>query len=416
MSLIAFGTNFNYLKLEQREKVMRCFLQKIHDIQYIVKNLRIEEIVTINTCNRAEIYYNSPNENNILWQLFKEDKDILALKDKFYIHKDILAVNHIMRVTSGLDSAVTGETQIFKQMKIAYQVAHQQGLVRKKFNRLFNDTFNTAKTIHKKLTLNRKIRSIPHLAVNVAKNRKIILNSNILIIGAGMAAEELLEYLHKLNYSKIIIANRTQENAQLLADKYGLNKVIKIDNIVDILPEIDIIFSVANVNKPLLDAKILLKQQKHKNKHLTIFDLSFPRNIDYCNLQNQNKSITYFDLDSLSILSKKSNHTYKQKLSTAEDIIQCRIHKYWQWQKSLDKLVTLCKYRQQAEKLKTDIINKAKRKLGNGMSAEQVLTEAMNNLANKLLHHPTVKMHQAALNGDQDVLNLVEFLFNNIEE
>jgi len=54
---------------------------------------------------------------------------------------------HLIEVSSGLDSMVIGEPQIFGQVKDAYQVANEMNTARKELGNLMQFAFRTTKQI-----------------------------------------------------------------------------------------------------------------------------------------------------------------------------------------------------------------------------------------------------------------------------
>src|SRR3989344_3816621 len=68
-------------------------------------------------------------------------------------------------------------------------------------------------------------------------------------------------------------------------------------------------------------------------------------------------------------------------------------------------------YRQQAERLRDEELNKALRLLNNGSSAEDVLALLARGLNNKLLHAPSVQLKKFSADGRVDALGVAQELF-----
>jgi glutamyl-tRNA reductase len=69
-------------------------------------------------------------------------------------------------------------------------------------------------------------------------------------------------------------------------------------------------------------------------------------------------------------------------------------------------------YRQYAESLRDQALDKALRDLQNGTSPDVVITQMANSLTNKLLHTPTRQLKQASTDGNQELLSLTQKLFS----
>ena len=91
-----------------------------------------------------------------------------------------------MRVTSGLDSIVLGETQILGQMRNAFFIAQEEDTTGTIFNHLFKQAITFAKKAHNETDIADNAVSVSYAAVELGK--KIfgkIDNKKAIIIGAG---------------------------------------------------------------------------------------------------------------------------------------------------------------------------------------------------------------------------------------
>src|SRR5690606_22477575 len=87
----------------------------------------------------------------------------------YYLQED-QAVQHAMRVASGLDSLVLGEPQILGQMKSAYAVAQEAGTVGSELGRLFRQTFAIAKRVRTDTAIGENPVSVAFAAVRMAQH------------------------------------------------------------------------------------------------------------------------------------------------------------------------------------------------------------------------------------------------------
>jgi glutamyl-tRNA reductase len=81
------------------------------------------------------------------------------------------------------------------------------------------------------------------------------------------------------------------------------------------------------------------------------------------------------------------------------------------WLRSLDAVNLIQVYRNQAESMRDEVLNRALRMLENGRSAEETLTFLANTLTNKLLHQPSSQLREAGSNGDRQILDAANALF-----
>ena len=126
----------------------------------------------VSTCNRTELYYGSESADSqpiIDWFRQYHHLDADDVDPYIYTHSDNQAVQHILRVASGLDSLVLGEPQILGQIKDAYTIASEAGTIGRQLNRLFQHTFLVAKQVRTDTAIGASPVSVAFAAVNLAK-------------------------------------------------------------------------------------------------------------------------------------------------------------------------------------------------------------------------------------------------------
>lgn len=64
--------------------------------------------------------------------------DMEKIEPYLFFHEETDAVNHLYKVTAGLDSLVLGETQILGQVKHAFEIAKQTATTGTLLNKLFS--------------------------------------------------------------------------------------------------------------------------------------------------------------------------------------------------------------------------------------------------------------------------------------
>ena len=112
--------------------------------------------------------------------------DRIADVDQLVHLSAIQAARHLFRVASGLESMVVGETEIFGQVKRAYETAMRNGTTGKFLNRLFQKSFEVGKQVRATTGITRGSVSVGSVAVDLAEQIFGNLNgSKVMILGAG---------------------------------------------------------------------------------------------------------------------------------------------------------------------------------------------------------------------------------------
>ena len=148
MQLLTLGVNHHTAPLAIREQVAfgpEKLVQALHDL---TQSQRASEVAILSTCNRTELYVNTPAPEDVTqWLADFHHIERRELAPYLYALPREKAAQHAFRVAAGLDSMVLGETQILGQMKQAVQTAEEAGTLGLLLHKLFQRTFSVAKEV-----------------------------------------------------------------------------------------------------------------------------------------------------------------------------------------------------------------------------------------------------------------------------
>lgn len=419
MTLIAFGINHKTAPVDIREKVAFApekMEQALHDC---VKKGEVSEAAIVSTCNRTELYFNlhekEAKENDISglldWfchyhHLKKED-----IEPYIYLHSNNDAVQHILRVASGLDSLVLGEPQILGQIKDAYSTANQAGTIGRQLNRLFQHTFSVAKQVRTDTAIGANPVSVAFAAVSLSKRIFANLSEHTaLLIGAGETTELVAQHLSNQGVKKIIVANRTVERAQVLANQFE-GEAIALSDMPERLVEADIIIASTASQLPILGKGAVeraLKQRKHRPMFMV--DIAVPRDIEP--EVGELDDVYLYTVDDLHEVIEEGRQSREEAAVQAEEIIVNQVEHFMGWLRSLNGVDTIRAFREQAEEKRDEQLAAAHKQLAAGKDPEEVMNELARTLTNKLIHEPSAQLNQAAYSGRKEILETARELFN----
>ena len=139
-------------------------------------------------------------------------------------------------------------------------------------------------------------------------------------------------------------------------------------------------------------------------------DIAVPRDIEP---EVSNLSDVYlYTVDDLHEVIEEGRQSREEAAEQAQEIIENQVEHYMGWLRSLEAVDTIRGYREQAELLRDQAIQNARRQLAAGKNPEEVVAELGRILTQKLLHQPTVQMNRAAFEGREELLELARDLFN----
>ncbi len=410
MTLIAVGINHKTAPVNLREKVAFPAESMVDALASLRDTLGAQESVIVSTCNRTEVYVSlqeSAAQSVVRWLSSFHGVDANELSSNSYILTDDKAVNHIMRVASGLDSLVLGEPQILGQVKQAYTSAKHSGTVNTQFERLFQNTFAVAKKVRSETDIGANAVSVAFASVQLAKQIFSSLDkTRVLLIGAGETIELVGKHLRDNGVCGLTVANRTLSRAQGLAEQIDA-KVITLAQIPSMLHESDIVISSTASTLPIIGKGMVesaLKDRKHKP--IFFVDLAVPRDIE--SEVGELDDAFLYSVDDLQHIVEQNLANRQQAAEDAQGIIEQHVQYYLDWQKSQASIDTLKTFRQQNQDVKEKLQRKALSQLAEGKDPEQVIIELSNKLTNALSHAPTKALSRAATEQNQSKLALLK--------
>ena len=317
MELQLFGINHKTSNVSEREKFIinesNQILLDIH-LKEVFKD-SIESFYGISTCNRTELYLFGAK--NISKEILPEVLNALNIKDisneSFYFLSGHDALVHMCKVASGIDSQVLGEQEIFGQFKIAYKKAKDIKIVGKNLSYLSEKAIQISKKARSETNIGLNSLSVSGLALKLVRN--IFENpheQNVLVVGAGSLAQNVIENLYKKGINKIKSVNRTIRKIKL-HNSYEIVSA-SLDALHDQLENADIVIASSSTELPLIGKGAIENAlQIRRNKPMLLIDLGVPRNIE-----EEIRNIEQAYLFSIDDIEKITQENFGQRTIEAE--------------------------------------------------------------------------------------------------
>ena len=414
MPLLALGLNHQTAPLPVREKVAFAPETMPAALSDLARQAGVNEALILSTCNRTELYVDVETGAEAVprdWLLGHHDLDASRLDEFLYRHAGDAAVRHLFRVATGLDSMVLGEPQILGQVKDAYQIARDAGTLRAPMERLLQQTFAVAKRVRTETRIGANPVSIAFTAVRLAERLFADLSQAcVLLIGAGETMELAARHLAESRVRRLIVANRTLENAQALAGRFS-GYAIALADLPRHLAEADIVLSSTAAHEPVL-ARTLVESaiRQRRRRPMFLVDLAVPRDIeaDVAALED----VYLYTIDDLRQAVDANLRSRQEAAFEADALIDLQVTHYVAWRRALDSGNPLPQLRHAAEGQRDEVLTRARALLANGRTPEQALDYLAHTLTNKLMHAPSANLRAAALRGDAELLRAAQRLFD----
>ena len=411
MTLLALGINHKTAPVSLRERVTFSPDTLAQALDSLLAQPMVQGGVVLSTCNRTELYLSVEEQDNlqealVRWLCDYHNLNEEDLRNSLYWHQDNAAVSHLMRVASGLDSLVLGEPQILGQVKKAFADSQKGHLNASALERMFQKSFSVAKRVRTETDIGASAVSVAFAACTLARQIFESLSTvTVLLVGAGETIELVARHLREHQVKKMIIANRTRERAQVLADEVGA-EVISLSDIDARLQDADIIISSTASPLPIIGKGMVERALKNRrNQPMLLVDIAVPRDVEP-EVGKLSNAYLYSVDDLQSIIS----HNLAQRKAAAveaETIVEQEASEFMAWLRAQGASDTIREYRSQSEQIRDELTAKALAALQQGGDAQAIMQDLAWKLTNRLIHAPTKSLQQAARDGDSERLNIL---------
>lgn len=330
---IVVTLNHNTLSLQELPQYsIPC--EEIGDfLVQLQSNPDIDEIVGLTTCNRIEFYasvYSVKDAAHVLAKKIAEQTGcrLESLMEKCDVLVDGDAVEHLMRLVSGLDSMVIGDAQILGQVKAAFQQAVSLGTVKKTFHALFQKAFSIAKRVRKETGLGKGRISVSALAVEYAESFfGSLCDVTATVIGAGKMGTLAAKYLKDSGVKELRIVNRSLDRSLELAEKVEA-KVYGMDELDRVLAESDLIVSGTAAPEYIITRE-KLEQVRRNNNTLLLLDIALPPDVDPA--VEEVAGVSLVNMESLRRKAQENLAERNSQLLRAQEILDEELDQLGPW-------------------------------------------------------------------------------------
>ena len=325
MSVVVIGLSHRSAPVELRERFAFVETEVPGALQQLRDAGIVTEGVVLSTCNRVEIYAATALAPD---RAFADLKKFLiahhaydrALGEELYALAEPESLAHLFKVAAGLDSMVIGETEIFGQLKKAYDLAFQHQHTGARLNKAFQRAFNVAKHIRTETNIQRGSVSVMSAAVELAeKIFTSLAEHQVLVIGAGETSEKTARALQSRGVKSITVTNRSPERAAALAAELGA-RAVPWEHWPGEFERVDIAISSTAAPHHVLDRATLAPLMKRRhNRPVLLIDLAVPRDIEPAVTELDN--VYLYNVDDLKAIADEYLKLRHEELARCNQII-----------------------------------------------------------------------------------------------
>jgi len=377
------------------------------------KNSSVSECVIIQTCNRIELFAASDNPNidkiKSTWASLTGQEESV-FKDTLEVCENKDAYEHLLKLTSGLESLVVGEEQILGQIKESISVARQTRASGKRLNKLFDRSIRIGTRIRNSTGIGRGGISLGSMAVKLAEeNVDDIKSKHVLLIGTGEAATMVAKSLKKRGYA-FNVTSRTVERSIGFSQTLGGNP-IKFEEVLSGFSNYEIIFVATTAPYFLVTFDKMKDAMKNKKSGAMILDLSNPRTVD--EKVATIPGIKLMNIDQIAEMVDKNMKKRKDKVSTVENIISEEVPVIEATMKRLDAEPLVKDVFTNADSIRIKELQKALQMLGETDEKRiKIIDELTKAVVESIVSTPMNNLRRASEQDSPELLEIASKLFN----
>jgi len=378
-TLLLIGTSYKQSPISFREALVRALSGK--EGKALLKNLPgAEETVLLSTCNRTELYAVSNNPERTVHAFRSRIQGLLNNVDEshFFVQEGSGAIEHLFRVSSGLDSIVLGEPQILSQVRDAGIAARIERNARGVLSPLFDRAFRVGNRLRTSYRLGSGEASLSSLAIGVAKQLLKKRRPNVLLIGTGKMIQLAAKELQTMN-ARLYIASKRDG----IPPGLGGAKMVVYDRVPKVASRCDLVISATNST-----GYVLTKHDVRGGRRKLIIDLGMPRNIDPA--IRGTKNVELLNLDDLAMRRPARAASYPQ-LRKGESQISKEVDEFERWLIETRFSDTLGRLYGWAHLVRDEEVQRALKKLHLSSARQRKVLDSLGRrVVSKLLSKPTL--------------------------
>ena len=402
MELQLFGINHKTSKVSERERFIINDTNQILLSSHLKKIFKddIESFFGISTCNRTELYFVGKKDisKNVLNETLKALQVNNISDDSFYFLSGHDALVHMSKVASGIDSQVLGEQEIFGQFKSAYKKAKDIGILGRELIFFSEKVIEISKKARTQTKIGLNSLSVSGLALKLVNN--IFENpqdQNVLVVGAGSLAQNVIKRLYEKGIDKIKSINRSIKKIKL-NDSYEIFSG-SLESLHHELEHTDIVIASSTTELPIIGKGAVENALRtRKNKPMLLIDLGVPRNIE-----EEIKNIEQAYLFSIDDIEKITQENIGQRTIEAEKALNIIA---LEAQSALDG---------HYQKISKDNVNNQLESFLNSLSDDEIIQFKQSNDYSELVKAiKTMDVDNVNLNNFQEIKNFDDHIIESM--
>jgi glutamyl-tRNA reductase len=399
MPIVCLGLSHNTAPVEVRERhafpahKMGEALIALHDYE------AVHEALMLQTCGRLEIYAELEDYESGVAQIRRflqnfRHGGVEDMDSYMYTLLGNAAVEHLLRVSTGLDSMLIGEAEILAQVKEAYDQAQRARSLGKTLHTLFREAINAGKDARSQTNIGGSSTSIATAAVTCAiEHIGPLVNTSVVVIGAGKVGSRVARRLKEEGCRDLTVLGRVQPS--VLTESLG---------------HADIVVTSTGAQDFVMTHEIVGEAMRARpDRPLFIVDIAVPRDADPDVASIPGVSVV--DVDGLKGVVDVTLEKRREAIPLVEEIVAEHAERFAQWYQSRVAVPAIKGLVDRAEAIRLRELDRLFARCPELSDREKMLVTGMSlTIVSKLLHSAVTKIRDKALVNHDEALTLAQIL------
>ncbi len=413
MPLVCLGLSHHTAPIEVRERHAFPPSRVVESLIALRDYSSVKEAAMLQTCGRLEIYAELDDYETGVAQLRSflgnfghgEARERYDLDSYLYTLLGRQAIEHLFRVSTGLDSMLIGEAEILGQVKDAYIAAQQAKSLGKSLHRLFREALNAGKHARSQTRIGDESTSLATAAIDAAKLWLGPLEGkSVVVIGTGKMGRTAVRRLRDEGAQRLIVTNRTISRAQELIAEVGFGEAIEMPGLVDALAAADIVVTSTGASHFVVKHDTVAQAMARRpDRPLFIIDIAVPRDTDPS--VRELPGVTLVDVDGLKTVIDERLDVRREAIPQVEEIIEEFIARFGAWYQSRLAVPVIASLTQKAEAIRTSELARLFGRAPELSEREKMLVTGMSmTIVSKFLHSVVVRIREKATSNHAEAI------------
>ena len=399
MPIVSLGLSHNTAPVEVRERhafpahKMAEALVALHDYE------AVHEALMLQTCGRLEIYAEVEDYEKGVGQIRRflqnfRHGGVEDMDSYMYTLLGNQAVDHLFRVSTGLDSMLIGEAEILAQVKEAFDQAQRARSIGKTLHQLFREAINAGKDARSQTSIGGSSTSIATAAVTCAIDHVGALEGrSVVVVGAGKMGTLVARRLKAEGCRDLTVLGRTQPSV-----------------LTESLVHADIVVTSTGAQEFVITHEMVGEAMRARpERPLFIVDIAVPRDADP--EVAEIPGVHVVDVDGLKGVVDVTLEKRREAIPLVEEIVAEHAERFAQWYQARVAVPAIKGLVDRAEAIRERELERLFARCPELTDREKMLVTGMSlTIVSKLLHSAVTKIRDKALVNHDEALTLAQIL------